>query len=510
MLYDRISYTRSSVQREDGTRLVAARVAIEPPYAFEVHSSVQENRLLKLHDAAHLLYLKARFRGAARPNVIVWDAYPHTETWGAPKLDSTARGLVRVSKNACINHSLRSLVRRGNITIVQGEPKVKMIRDEVDRQAGMYLEMLAGEGRLATAGVGGDMAGGTEADVAAVGPAGFPSRYARENRFPLVINSSYFLFEPEDYCSDFSLFGEAYGLHVHAGKIELPPLFNRSALLFTAKGEAVLRQVSLSDMIVHCLGRAWHLGEFSLNAPSRYAVFNRYYGVAESGRTRGVTCPNSGNIDLIIIGNAIVGYKVGGETEIPHNGIVLSLPVDELAPGEFDPVVRYSFASGEEFAEGIQCGPGLVRDGQIILDSTTLAKEQFFRKRTHSDGTWDPGVVPTDYAEDIDRTRAARVALGVGFSGELLVLAVEAVNRGMAESAYESSGITLKELAQLVQESGFKHALNLDGGGSANIQYAYGSLIRGADRRGLPGVIYERMVPSVGVARILGMEGYQV
>ena len=71
----------------------------------------------------------------------------------------------------------------------------------------------------------------------------------------------------------------------------------------------------------------------------------------------------------------------------------------------------------------------------------------------------------------------------------------------MEENSYESSGVTLKELAQLAQASGCKYALNLDGGGSANIQYAFGHLIRGADRRGLPGVIYERMVPSVGVVK---------
>lgn len=500
MFYDRISYTRSTFRRDDGSQVVVGKVVVEPPYTFEVHSALQESRRLKLHDVAHLLFLKAKSRGAARPNVLVWDAYPHEETFTIPTLDFKRRGLVRVSKNSCITSTLRSLVRRENISIIKGKPQVKKVRDEVDQLGGQYLELLMAEDRVLTAGYGGDMLGSAEADVAAVGPVGFPSRYARENGYPLVVNASYFLFEPEDYHSDFSLFGEAYGLHIHQGQIELPPLFKRSALLFDEKGEASLVQVSLQDLIMYCLGREWDLSQFALNKRARYAVFNRYYGVATGGRTIGVTPVSDEHVDFVIIGRAVVGYKVGGKTEIPHNGFVLSLPLEELEPGEFEPVVRYRFAKGGNFVEGIQCGPGLVRDGQIILNDRTLTQEEFFRKRRHPDGQWDSGVVPTDYAEDIDQTRAARITLGVGFSGELLICAVEAVNRGMEENAHESSGVTLKELAQLAQASGFRHALNLDGGGSANIQYAFGHLIRGADRRGLPGVIYERMVPSVGVA----------
>ena len=139
--------------------------------------------------------------------------------------------------------------------------------------------------------------------------------------------------------------------------------------------------------------------------------------MAEEGKTRTHTCANPDNVDFIIVGNGIVGYKVGGEAEIPHNGIVLSLPKAELIPGEFEAEVRYEFANGERFAEGIQCGPGLVWEGEIALNHMTLKEEQFFRKRRHADGQWDAGVVPTDYAEDVDRTRAARVALGVDIRG---------------------------------------------------------------------------------------------
>ncbi len=167
----------------------------------------------------------------------------------------------------------------------------------------------------------------------------------------------------------------------------------------------------------------------------------------------------------------------------------------------FSNEVGYAFRSGAHYVTGIQCGPGLLQDGEIILDEHTLKREQFFRKKLAKGQVLDYGVVPTDYAEDISETQAARMAIGVDFDGNFRVLAVEGVNRDMDEATGESSGASLSELALVLKSRGYKHALNLDGGGSATMQYFYGQLTKGADRRGLPGITYERLIPSVGVIR---------
>lgn len=499
MVFDKFAYERTSFRRSDGSRIVVGKATVKAPYEFEVHPEFPENRAVKLRDTAHLRMLKAIYRGISRPMVAAWDAYPQGETFSIPRLDFSSDDVVRISKNSQITHVLRNVVRRRNFSISGDRMQIKHVEGDMDRRAGEFLEMLTEEGRLLTVGMA--EAEPEQGEVVAVGELGFPSRYAKENGYPLVINAAYFLFEEEDYVSDFSLFGEAYGMHINQGEILLPPLFERSALLFDWQNQASMRQVSLTDLVVHCLGRDWNLGSFTLNEIDRCAVYTRYYGVTAHGRTMGVTPPNPANVDIVIIGQWIVGYKVGGEVEIPHNGFILSVPMDLLREGEFDNRVRYAFASGEKFKSGIQCGPGLVSNGEIILDETTLRREQFYRKREMPDGQRDLGVVPTDYASDIDQTRAARTVLGVGYDNELIALAVEAVNRGMEEDEYESSGVTLKELAQLAEEHNFKHALNVDGGGSTNIQYMFGQLVRGADRRGMPGVFYERMVPSVCVIK---------
>jgi hypothetical protein len=63
----------------------------------------------------------------------------------------------------------------------------------------------------------------------------------------------------------------------------------------------------------------------------------------------------------------------------------------------------------------------------------------------------------------------------------------------------ESAGATLAELATLLQEAGAVDAVNLDGGGSTQAHYLGGEAIGSGDRRGLPRVRYERMIPSVGM-----------
>ncbi|HEY9856516.1 MAG TPA: phosphodiester glycosidase family protein [Stenomitos sp.] len=64
------------------------------------------------------------------------------------------------------------------------------------------------------------------------------------------------------------------------------------------------------------------------------------------------------------------------------------------------------------------------------------------------------------FQADVAKGRAPRTAVGITPSGELLVVAVD------GRDPKASMGLTLPELASLMQELGAKDALNLDGGGS--------------------------------------------
>lgn len=493
-----LKYSRERVHRPDGSFYDVVEVTVQGTDRVEFHKGINEPRERKLADVAHLRILKALARGVDQPVIVVWDAYSHTDFFAEFTVSKSRSGIVHVSKNAAITHYLRNLLRSQNYVIDRGILRVKECHSADDNATQIILDKLYAEQRIRV--VQSDPAISMQdvynnldpyRDLIAVGKLGFPSTYAWQAGYPIVFNTSYFLFEEEDFISDFSLFGDGYNLQIRDGVIESPPLHERSTLLFGFDGQASLRSLSLQDLRLTFLDRDWDLAQFS--------VYTRYSDVLMHGRTMTETPLQTENIDFIIIDRAVVGYKLGGQTEIPHNGFVVSLPMALIPPGVLSNEVSYSFRNGESYRAAIQCGPGLIKAGQIILNGSTLLNEQFFRKKYENQQIVDYGVVPTDYAEDIDHTRAARAAVGVDIHGNFKILVVESVNQGMAEPSGESSGVTLQELALLAKDRKYHYALNLDGGGSATIHYLYGQLVRGADRRGLPGVMYERMVPNVGV-----------
>ena len=499
MLYtEGLSYSRTRVNRQDGTFYNVVEVTANNLDQVDFHKGINEPRDRKLHDVIHLRTLKALSRGISKPIIIAWDAYSHLESCNDFEPSKASDDLIHLSNNALISHHLRYLLESRNYLIEDGKLRVKRCLTSKDTMAQEILDNLYSQERIQVSGWDPSLPMeevyanfDPKRDLIPVGHLGFPSTYARKENHVVVFNTSYFLFEEEDYISEFSLFGDAYNLQISNGVIESPPLYKRSSLLFKSDGGVELVAVSLQDLKISFLDQEWDLAQ--------QQIFTRYSHVLEHDHTMTHTPIQLGTIHFIIIDRSVVGYKQNGGVEIPHNGFVLALPLEQIPLGTFSNLVSYSFSNGQSYRLGIQTGPGLIRDGQVILDQNTLVREQFFRKRIVDGEVQDYGIVPTDYAPDIVQTRAARAVIGVGAQGEFKVLAVESVNQGMAEVYGESSGVTLAELALLAKNRNYHYALNLDGGGSATIDYMYGKLVKGADRRGLPGVTYERMVPSVGV-----------
>ncbi|MFS8879547.1 phosphodiester glycosidase family protein [Synechococcus sp. H55.11] len=83
-------------------------------------------------------------------------------------------------------------------------------------------------------------------------------------------------------------------------------------------------------------------------------------------------------------------------------------------------------------------GPLLLLDGQVVLDAQLEGFQPLFR-----------------------RQRAARSAIGQLDNGHLLWVT--------AGNAQENQGLTLLEMAQLMQQLGCRHALNLDGGNASTL-----------------------------------------
>jgi hypothetical protein len=188
---------------------------------------------------------------------------------------------------------------------------------------------------------------------------------------------------------------------------------------------------------------------------------------------------------------------MGGNLALPQNGVVISFSSGALSSTGWDELqdilqsrfeLDYDFVdpAHQTISQAIQVGPILLQNGQSPLTNTYLEdEEQFWASRALETGTWQIGVVSTDFATDVDQTRHGRVALGIDDAGHLILVMVV--------------GATLSEVAQLLKKAGAVNAVNLDGGGSTQTYYMGGQALIPGDRRGLHQVHYERMVPAVGV-----------
>jgi hypothetical protein len=132
--------------------------------------------------------------------------------------------------------------------------------------------------------------------------------------------------------------------------------------------------------------------------------------------------------------------------QIPSEGYVLAgrglegaLEARKLVPGDrLSLHLRLDPPELEAYPHILGAGPLLLLDGQVVLDARLEGFQPLFR-----------------------RQRAARSAIGQLDSGHLLLVT--------AGNAQENQGLTLLEMAQLMQQLGCRHALNLDGGNASTL-----------------------------------------
>jgi hypothetical protein len=500
-----------------------------PPEGFAFAELDQQDRAVKLAEVAYLRAGKARARGVDQPCIV---AFARLEQDRAVErafpgvVAHTASGERLYSANSLLTYTLRVLLARGWLrfngarwqsAVLGGEPAWR------DR-ARAVLALLAGEERLYLGGVLGRRLSAPTAfegfdvrrDLVAVGRLGFVRGFVCRERPRLAFNAAFFLLEHDDFYNFHSALGEAYNLYVRDGMIRRPALYHRAALYQAGDGRWQAGRFSMLDTTVQLPDGTWLVPEgtglpglpFRLNPESdaMVAVYTRSLGLASYGQPRRRTPAAPDRIEYSVVDTRVVSRKAGGELDIPQNGLVLSFSPGVLLPGAIPeeglPRVQYGFAqqAWRGVQQAIQAGPLLLKDGRIVLASDSLLDESFWPTPL---GRGEPaymGLVPTDYPMDTGHTRAGRIGLGVDAEGQLVVVAVPGTERGTHRPEMDSAGATLQELAELLAEAGAVDAINLDGGGSTQLFYEGGLATAPGNRYGLPGVQFERMVPSIGVS----------
>jgi hypothetical protein len=499
-----------------------------PPQHFIFSAIDQQRRGAKLSEVAYLRSVKARARGISNPQVIAVALLERDRATSEvfPDIDvHTTTGEQLYSANSHIVYTLRTLLARGWLHY-DGEhwsSAVPAVEAAWRERAAAVLGLVGASDRLYLGSSLGrristpmDFQGfDVRRDLIPVGSLGFIREFVWLQRPRVAFNAAYFLLEHDDFFSHHSALGQAYNLSVRDGAILRPPLYRRAAVYQTSDGHWQTGYFSLADltitlpdgtMIVPQDSRLSGL-PFALNPIEDVdvATYTRAYGLATYDHPLRCTPTATGRVEYTVVDTRVVGRKIGGGSDIPQNGLVLSfapgvLPTDTI-PKNGLPRVRYSFVRDPHrgIRQAIQVGPLLLKAGQIVISPASLQEEEFWPTPFGHTDFDEVGVVPTDYPDDVDRTRAGRIGLGVDDRGHLVVVAVPGTERGTQRPHADSAGATLFELAEWLAKAGAVDAINLDGGGSTQLFYLGGTITTPGNRYGMPGVRFERMVPEIGV-----------
>jgi len=268
---------------------------------------------------------------------------------------------------------------------------------------------------------------------------GFLSHTAPDAR--LKVNSAFFIMDPFDCATAYDHVGTCIGLSVKNGVIESPPLYAREALLVHRDGRVSIGQPELTDLTIRIGQHVYRPGE---NADI-YTRPRRAYTPAGTG------------MRLVIVGRRVVAVCRGGKVPIPASGFVLCPKEDcPAVPGE-----TVTYQGMEDIRFGIQVGNSIVRNGE----PTREFRSPFYNIRKLQPVPYPPSLYPMNFT----RARAARIALGADAGGKPMLLWAEGAGKLSYTPGADSCGASLSEMARICTQLGMVNAVNLDGGGSAQI-----------------------------------------
>lgn len=499
-----------------------------PPAGFTFAQVDQCDRAVKASEIGRLRGVKAQARGVTDPRIVLFSLLAEDRGVSEvfPAVDThTEAGEQLYSANSFLTYTLRVLLARNQLRF-DGQTWSAVVPDSArgwKNRSSATLALLSSERRLyACDGLGRRISNpvafqdfDTRRDLVPLGRLGFLREFVWRSRPRAAFNTAFFLLEHDDYFSHHSALGEGYNLYVADSVILRPPLYRRAAFYQAADGRWHTGYLSLQDVTIRLpdgtvmVPKGCKLQGLPFNLDpvtgAEVAAYTRASGLANTGQPLRRTPTERGRVEFTVVDTRIVSHKRGGGLAIPQNGLVLSFSPSafpaEAFPGEGLHRVRYGFAREEQYGmrQAIQAGPMLVRNGHVAVSAESLVDEEFRPTPLGASDTDEMGIVPTDYPDDVDRTRAGRIGLGVDGKGGLVVVAVPGTERGTLREQADSAGATLVELAEFLVQAGAVDALNLDGGGSTHLFYMGGLATIPGARLGMPGVCFERMVPDIGV-----------
>ncbi len=249
---------------------------------------------------------------------------------------------------------------------------------------------------------------------------------AERNKGIVAVNASYF-----------ALNGEIMGLLKMDGEIVSSPTIGRTALGILPDGKILFDQIDYKGTVTLPNGAAIAItGVNHERGQDDLILYTNYYD--------NMTGTNEYGTDYIVSQNVITAI-VRGNAVIPPGAIVLSAhgrnekALSGLKVGDAVKINQTLGPSWDKTIYAIGAGPRLIKNNSVFLTSKI-----------------------EEFPPDIAVGRAPRTAVGVTKDGNILLVVVDGRQQ-------QSIGVTLLELALLMQEFGAVDAMNLDGGGSSEM-----------------------------------------
>jgi len=287
-----------------------------------------------------------------------------------------------------------------------------------------------------------------------------------ETTAKLKANAHFFIMDPFDCATVYDQIGMPFGLSVKDGVVENPPLHQREALLIEQEGASYISRKDIGELIVGINGKTYIPGKNG-------TIYTRpkYAKTPEDNKTK-----------VVIIGRRVVAVKHSGSVPVPAAGFVLSIGNGKILPGD---EVAYHGLKDVKF--GIQVGNSIIRKG--VKTDKFISK--FYNIYHLERIPYPPCLFPMDF----ENARAARMAIGADSDGKPVLFWAEGAGKLGYEPGVDSKGATLVDMAEIAEDLGLRNAVNLDGGGSAQILLEGKRALRISDRNKADNSDAERLVP---------------
>lgn len=252
-------------------------------------------------------------------------------------------------------------------------------------------------------------------------------------------NASFFIMDPIDCATVYDHVGTCFGLMVKDGVVFNPSLYDREALLVYADGSVAVKHCDIRDLPVETGGRTYRHGE-------NCRIYTRPKHPWVTGK----------GTKLVIVGCRVEAV-CQGSVHVPASGYVL-VPYGActVKPGS-----QVTYGAMEDVKFGIQVGNSILVNGE----KTQKFQSKFYNIRRLQPVPYPPSLYPMNFC----KARAARMALGADRAGNPVILWAEGAPKLGYVPGQHSRGATLSDMGRYCQDAGMVHAVNLDGGGSAQL-----------------------------------------